>query len=1196
MPDLVRNYLDLPEHATLDSFIVKPESPDAVLAKQYAITAVVRPKLSKLLDEIKYYLDHGESVGRFVYGSFGSGKSHFIRVLGMMLQNDPALYVNATDPAFAQLRGERPWLETSNVLFVPVMMMGADNAPDAFPRWLIGAFNRRLQAFNRPTLDVYPVDATLAAFDQAIAETPEFYSAFQRRTGLPRAAYDTIRQKIGSDERLELARKVCGFTTNDRGRFDPTGAEAREAIAAHAQSLGYRAVAFGVDEFVLWAQGISGGNYIAAVNALNALVESSDQRKVPFIVLAAIQRSITEVFPDDRSETPLREQLDRVTARFPQITLEDSNLYEIAHRRVLRPKPDRAAAWSEVVRRSVAALNAGDRSVLLVDEDPEALALLYPLHPALVMTLSNLTQGLQRERSSLFMLYQLLTEIRPELETGQLVSLGALWDALFSEDNLSLLDAYAPKDNPQHASRQLLAIHAAWHRLQSAIRASKDPIVLDLLLKAALLWQAAQRGARLSQAGRDPSITIERLVRLNRADVGGVSEGFGVRRARQLLVELQKSEPDAIALQGSDAETRVVVELSAVDVRSLIAQIHPSFGDRFKALLRSATAALGVERVVTSGQEGVQTFTWRGTEHRARIRFESFDRLETSGKNNMLAVAPNDDAKLIVLLEDDPDASVAQQIANARQRLESAREEAQSYAAVWIPTPLSAVGRAALDRLAKLTMFFSNPDRYLAGVRPADHENVRVKLESLRGNDEDALRDALRAAYGDASQILTLQRQTPQLYPPPNTAVDDRAVLIAKDLVQQRYRLHPEFRKNPNVSALNLLLQTHERLRLHQGDNTLAGDEKERVEAIGIPLELFNPGLGVSNLRPTSMYLEALKQWIAKGQPGVKTFVDQFAAEPYGLPREVAQFLIAILALREDYRVVVDGRTRALESISDVSLQATLAKGDLPPAATWATARANASTIFGISDAPTAHAIASVDALALALRDPLAATLKAIERCVAALRRLTVHDETTSFSDALVKRYETARKTTVELQDDSQQAARLASVSVEEYGAAVKAAATDANALESLVSLAIRDVVVRASPELKANLEATLASTELPVVPRIKTWESLALDWNRAAIEQQIAARKSGSTSTEVVQPGSPVGVVKAGGDLVICSITDASKPEDPGLMSSVAAADVEALLAQIRARIDQALAASPSGAVTVSIRIEKAAPSKVLQ
>jgi len=73
-------------------------------------------------------------------------------------------------------------------------------------------------------------------------------------------------------------------------------------------------------------RGLSFEGYSAAINALNALIETADVKPVRFIAIVAIQRSIATVFPEDRSDQLLREQLIRAKDRFPEIRLEDSKM------------------------------------------------------------------------------------------------------------------------------------------------------------------------------------------------------------------------------------------------------------------------------------------------------------------------------------------------------------------------------------------------------------------------------------------------------------------------------------------------------------------------------------------------------------------------------------------------------------------------------------------------------------------------------------------------------------------------------------------------------------------------------------------------------------------------------------------------------------------------------------------------------
>ena len=73
--------------------------------------------------------------------------------------------------------------------------------------------------------------------------------------------------------------------------------------------------------------------------------------------------------------------------------------------------------------------------MLLTDTgDLAAFRRLYPFSPALVDALVALSGAMQRERTALKVMLQLLVEGRDHLELGQLVPLGDLWDAINAGD------------------------------------------------------------------------------------------------------------------------------------------------------------------------------------------------------------------------------------------------------------------------------------------------------------------------------------------------------------------------------------------------------------------------------------------------------------------------------------------------------------------------------------------------------------------------------------------------------------------------------------------------------------------------------------------------------------------------------------------------------------------------------------------
>ena len=72
---------------------------------------------------------------------------------------------------------------------------------------------------------------------------------------------------------------------------------------------------------------------------------------------------------------------------------------------------------------------------LLTDAaDREMFRKLYPFSPALVETLIAVSSVLQRERTALKLMLQLLVDRRDELELGEIVGVGDLWDVIAEGD------------------------------------------------------------------------------------------------------------------------------------------------------------------------------------------------------------------------------------------------------------------------------------------------------------------------------------------------------------------------------------------------------------------------------------------------------------------------------------------------------------------------------------------------------------------------------------------------------------------------------------------------------------------------------------------------------------------------------------------------------------------------------------------
>ena len=139
----IHDYLEQPESTAQDNFIAKvdEDKPERLRRslRDFVVGEKVYPRLDDMLAAVGARLDDNRDVGRFIYGSFGSGKSHLLTVLGKMLERDAEVY-DLGHKALRQLRATHTWLDRHRTLVVRLNMMGKRGLTSA----LFEAFNDAL--------------------------------------------------------------------------------------------------------------------------------------------------------------------------------------------------------------------------------------------------------------------------------------------------------------------------------------------------------------------------------------------------------------------------------------------------------------------------------------------------------------------------------------------------------------------------------------------------------------------------------------------------------------------------------------------------------------------------------------------------------------------------------------------------------------------------------------------------------------------------------------------------------------------------------------------------------------------------------------------------------------------------------------------------------------------------------------------
>jgi len=123
---LIKDLIDVPERVQRGDFVLRLSEgvnrPEDTL-RQYVVT----PELERCFDDaltfIRSSLQTRTSKASYLHGSFGSGKSHFMAVLHLILQGNPA--ARGIPELASVISKHNDWIAGKKFLLVPYHMIGA---------------------------------------------------------------------------------------------------------------------------------------------------------------------------------------------------------------------------------------------------------------------------------------------------------------------------------------------------------------------------------------------------------------------------------------------------------------------------------------------------------------------------------------------------------------------------------------------------------------------------------------------------------------------------------------------------------------------------------------------------------------------------------------------------------------------------------------------------------------------------------------------------------------------------------------------------------------------------------------------------------------------------------------------------------------------------------------------------------------
>ena len=179
---LISDIFDIPTQVHQGDFVLRL-SEGVHRPAETLRTYVVTPQLAICFDQalqlIRSALESSSSKGAYLHGSFGSGKSHFMAVLTLLLQRNPdARSIPELAPVIAK---HNAWTEGRNVLVVPYHLIGSPSLESA----VLGHYANYIRTLHpeAPTPGFYQAES-LFADARRLRETmgdEVFFAAAQSR-------------------------------------------------------------------------------------------------------------------------------------------------------------------------------------------------------------------------------------------------------------------------------------------------------------------------------------------------------------------------------------------------------------------------------------------------------------------------------------------------------------------------------------------------------------------------------------------------------------------------------------------------------------------------------------------------------------------------------------------------------------------------------------------------------------------------------------------------------------------------------------------------------------------------------------------------------------------------------------------------------------------------------------------------------
>ncbi len=983
MDKLISEIIDLPDRVRKGDFVLNLSKgvtePDKTL-EQYVVTPQLADCFDDALGFIRSAVEATSSKACYLHGSFGSGKSHFMAVLHLLLSHhNPAV---RTKEYLDKVCAKHGWVEDKKFLLVPYHMIGARNMESA----ILGGYVDHVTQHHptAPLPGVYLADEIFknaVQHREALGDEKFFAQLNQGQTnggdsrrGKLAKGWDAARFEAAleappaSNERSQLVGDLVQYifpafkgiaSGKDEAYVDLDVGLA--VISAHAKSLGYDGLILFLDELILWLATHSADlNFVQTEgNKLAKLVESRKaERPVPIISFVARQRDLRELIGENVTgveQLNFGEVLSHWEGRFHTVTLEDRNLPLIAQKRVLKPKNDAGRAELEDAFEKTATVRAEIMEVLLTREGDRAMfKMVYPFSPALIQALVAVSSALQRERTALKLMLQMLVNRRDTLRLGDVIPLGDLWDVVAHGDeaftDVMRVNFENAKRLYQQKLRPMLEESIGIDLDVDQERAKTDQEIAakvqrfendDRLIKSLLLCALVHGVETLK------NMTCMKLAALNH---GTVRSPIPNREHQFVAQKLRTWAGTVGEIRVGEEPTNptVSIQLSGVDTEGILeaARVYDNPGNRQFQIRQMLFKSLGIpeqdEMFIT------HEFLWRGSRRSCDVLFTNVRSLPDE------SLRSTEDWKLIIDFPFDTEGHTPTEDFDRLSRFRDKNEKHRTL--VWLPSFFSPRTQAELGKLVIIDRLLlgTSLDQHAKHLSLQDRQTARLLLQNQQSALSQRLLQAVEAAYAirseptpgtlDASFDMS-ESHFQSLYPslvlqrPVGANLGEAMEHLLDQALSHQYPKHPEFGQEIKLGKdLRQVLEVCREAARTPDGRTFVEDKAVRVKVKNV----CNP-LDLGQMSETHFVLGNVwknhftKMLAASQQPhptaaDLRRWTDQ--PEERGLPCEIQNLLILTYADQTNRSFVRYG-SNYTPSLDDLPNELELQEQTLPDLKDW---------------------------------------------------------------------------------------------------------------------------------------------------------------------------------------------------------------------------------------------------------------------